>query len=61
MNTRYFEPSRPRLFGHRGSAAHFPENTLPSFSAAVGAGVPYLEMDVWATADGHFVVHHDVT
>jgi glycerophosphoryl diester phosphodiesterase len=61
MNTRYFEPSRPRLFGHRGSAAHFPENTLPSFSAAVGAGVPYLEMDVWATADGHIVVHHDET
>jgi glycerophosphoryl diester phosphodiesterase len=61
MKTRYFNSTPPRLFGHRGASAHFPENTLPSFSAAVTAGVPYLEMDVWATADGHIVVHHDET
>jgi glycerophosphoryl diester phosphodiesterase len=61
MNTRYFAPPRPRLFGHRGCAAHFPENTLPSFAAAIADGVTYLEMDVWATADGHVVVHHDDT
>lgn len=61
MKSRYFNPARPRLFGHRGSAAHFPENTLPSFRAALEAGMPYLELDVWATRDGHVVVHHDAS
>jgi len=59
MKSRYLELPRPRLFGHRGASAHYPENTLPAFRAA--AGVPYLELDVWATADGQVVVHHDET
>lgn len=61
MSSRYLDPARPRLFGHRGAAAHFPENTLPAFAATLAVGVPYLEMDVWATADGTIVVHHDET
>lgn len=61
MKSLYLEPPRPRLFGHRGASAHFPENTLPAFRAAIVAGVPYLELDVWATADGHVVAHHDET
>lgn len=59
MKTRYFDPPLPRLYGHRGSSAHYPENTLPSFRAALDAGMPYLELDVWATRDGHVVIHHD--
>lgn len=59
--TPYFAPSRPRLFAHRGASAHFPENTLPAFAAAVAAGMGYLEMDVRATRDGRIVVHHDPT
>jgi len=61
MKCRYLAPPRPRLFGHRGASAHYPENTLPAFRGAVEAGVPYLELDVWATADGEVVVHHDET
>jgi len=61
MKSRYLEPPRPRLFGHRGASAHYPENTLPAFQAAVKEGVAYLELDVWATADGEVVVHHDET
>ncbi|BCR05356.1 glycerophosphoryl diester phosphodiesterase [Desulfuromonas versatilis] len=61
MTSVYLKPPPPRLFGHRGASAHFPENTLPAFRAAVEAGMPYLEMDVWATADGAVVVHHDET
>lgn len=61
MTSRYFDPPRPRLFGHRGRSADFPENTLPAFAAALAAGVPYLELDVWATRDGRVVVHHDET
>ncbi len=61
MKSRYLEPPRPRLFGHRGASAHYPENTLPALRAAFEAGVSYLELDVWATADGHVVAHHDAT
>lgn len=59
MTSRYFSPPRPRLFAHRGAAGHFPENTLPAFATALASGLSYLEMDVWATADGSIVVHHD--
>ncbi len=61
MNSRYLDPQPPRLFAHRGSSADHPENTLPAFRAAVQAGLPYLELDVWATRDGRVVVHHDRT
>ncbi len=59
MRSRYFDPPRPRLFAHRGSSGHFPENTLPAFRAAVESGLRFLEMDVWASRDGAVVVHHD--
>jgi len=59
MRSKYFEGPRPRLFGHRGSSAEFPENTLPAFAHAVAAGLPYLELDVRATKDGEVVVLHD--
>lgn len=61
MKSRYLEPPRPRLFGHRGASAHYPENTIPAFQAAIAAGAPYLELDVWATRDGVVVAHHDET
>ncbi len=61
MTLPYFAPATPRLFGHRGSAATHPENTLLSLAAAVEVGMPYLEFDVWCTRDGHVVVHHDET
>ncbi|MDO3379621.1 glycerophosphodiester phosphodiesterase [Geoalkalibacter halelectricus] len=59
MSSLYLSLPRPRLFGHRGSSAAFPENTLPAFQASVAAGLPYLELDVWATQDGTVMVHHD--
>lgn len=49
------------VVGHRGNAAHAPENTLESFRQAVDIGVDALEMDVHLTADGHVVVIHDPT
>lgn len=61
MTSRYLTPPKPRFFAHRGASGAFPENTLPAFLAAVRAGIPYLEMDVWSTADGHIVTHHDET
>jgi len=57
--SRFWEGPRPRVFGHRGAAGVLPENTLPSFEAALAAGATHLELDVHATRDGHVVVLHD--
>ena len=58
---RFFETPRPRLFGHRGASGTHPENTLPSFRAAVEKGAQAFELDVHRTADGEIVVFHDDT
>jgi glycerophosphoryl diester phosphodiesterase len=49
------------VVGHRGAAAHRPENTLPSFELAVEQGVDAIELDVHLTADGQLAVIHDAT
>lgn len=47
------------LQGHRGARGLKPENTLPSFEAALDCGVTSLETDLHLTADGFVVLHHD--
>ena len=47
--------------GHRGAAAHAPENTLASFRRAVELGADAIEFDLHRTRDGGFVVIHDDT
>ncbi len=49
----------PVLCGHRGSGRGHEENTLPSFLAAVDAGLRWVEVDARATADGVLVARHD--
>ena len=49
------------VVGHRGNAAHAPENTLESFRQAAEIGVDALELDVHLSGDGHVVVIHDPT
>ena len=53
----------PRVLaiGHRGAAAHLPENTMPSFERALELGADALEFDVALTRDGVPVVIHDDT
>lgn len=46
-------------FAHRGARAHAPENTLEAFQLALKLGATGLETDVWVTADGEPVCHHD--
>ncbi len=47
-------------FAHRGApAAGVRENTLAAFGPALAAGLTALESDVWLTADGVPVLHHD--
>src|SRR5919108_6406677 len=47
------------LQGHRGARGLKPENTLPSFEAALDAGVSSIETDVHLTRDGVPVLVHD--
>ncbi|MDP9342584.1 MAG: glycerophosphodiester phosphodiesterase [Actinomycetota bacterium] len=54
-------PSGPfsLVVAHRGASADQPENTLPSFEAAISAGADVVELDVRLSADGVAVVMHD--
>lgn len=45
--------------GHRGARGLKPENTLPSFEAALDLGVSTLELDLHYSADNKVVVWHD--
>jgi len=53
--------SVPPVIGHRGAAAHAPENTLAGFRAAKALGCDWVEFDVRLTGDGWLVVCHDDT
>ncbi|MCB2189431.1 MAG: glycerophosphodiester phosphodiesterase [Deltaproteobacteria bacterium] len=59
--SRFRQLADPLVVGHRGFPSRYPENTLPSFRAAVAAGVGMLEMDLQLSADGEVVVLHDAT
>ncbi|MDX1661472.1 MAG: glycerophosphodiester phosphodiesterase [Gemmatimonadota bacterium] len=59
--TSFFSGPLPRRFGHRGAAGTHPENTLPSFEAAIERGAEAFELDVHRSADGEIVVFHDDT
>jgi glycerophosphoryl diester phosphodiesterase len=47
------------LQGHRGARGLKPENTLPSFEAALDCGVRSIETDLHLTRDGTPVLCHD--
>lgn len=54
-------PPIPLIIGHRGAAAHAPENTLISFERALADGADGIEFDVRLAGDGVPVVIHDST
>jgi len=45
--------------GHRGARGLLPENTLPSFEAALDAGAHSIETDLHLTKDDVVVLYHD--
>jgi glycerophosphoryl diester phosphodiesterase len=49
------------VYGHRGAAAEYPENTLPGFRRALDLGIEGIELDVHLSKDGVPVVIHDET
>jgi len=52
-------PKKIIIQGHRGARGLYPENTIPSFIAAVKLGVDTLEMDVVISKDRQVVVSHE--
>lgn len=55
------DPDRRPVVGHRGNAAHAPENTIEAFRQGLAAGAECVELDVHLSADGVAVVIHDPT
>jgi glycerophosphoryl diester phosphodiesterase len=53
------ELSQILISGHRGAMGTDIENTIPSFSAAIAAGVNIIELDIQQTKDGQVIVFHD--
>src|SRR5882724_5773943 len=56
---RFDWPTLPPVIGHRGAAAHAPENTLAGLRVAKQLGCNWVEFDVRLTADGAPVLCHD--
>jgi glycerophosphoryl diester phosphodiesterase len=54
-------PDLPRVIGHRGAAAHAPENTLIGLRKAARLGARWVEFDVRLTRDRRLVLLHDDT
>lgn len=52
-------PPLPRWIGHRGAAAHAPENTLAGLRRAAADGAEWVEFDLRLTADEVPVLLHD--
>jgi len=55
-------PPLTEVWSHRGRVAPgdaAAENTVAAFAAASAAKVDGIELDVWLTLDGVWVVHHD--
>lgn len=52
------DPTRPAVYGHRGSVRPGPENTPAAVRAALAAGADGVEIDVRRSAGG-LVVSHD--
>lgn len=61
MNTVKFEKGAVRVVAHRGLSGIERENTNAAFVAAGNRSYYGIETDIHRTADGHFIVNHDMT
>ncbi len=61
MDTVKIEKNGVKMVAHRGLSGIERENTYPAFIAAANRSYYGIETDVHKTADGEFVVIHDLT
>lgn len=48
-----------KIVGHKGGGNEAPENTRAGIKHALALGLDAVEIDIWPTADGRFVLFHD--
>jgi glycerophosphoryl diester phosphodiesterase len=59
--TEAFLSGKTLVYGHRGSRAYAPMNTIPAFELAIQQGAQGIELDVQLSADRELVIIHDFT
>jgi len=55
----YFDCPCPHIIAHQGSSLELPPNTIEAFELALNQGADIIELDIWRTKDGTWVVNHD--
>ena len=55
----YFDCPSPHIIAHQGSSLDLPPNTLEAFQLALDQGADIIELDIWRSKDGTWVVIHD--
>ena len=55
----YFDCPCPHIIAHQGSSLDLPPNTLEAFQLALDQGADIIELDIWRSKDGPWVVIHD--
>ena len=55
----YFDCPCPHIIAHQGSSLDLPPNTLKAFQLAIDQGADIIELDIWRSKDGIWVVVHD--
>ena len=55
----YFDCPCPHIIAHQGSSLDLPPNTLEAFHLALDHGADIIELDIWRSKDGTWVVIHD--
>lgn len=54
-----FRSAVPRVIAHAGGEGLGPANTIVAMRRSMDAGADILDADLWLTADGVIVAHHD--
>ena len=55
----YFDCPCPHIIAHQGSSLDLPPNTLKAFQLSIDQGADIIELDIWRSKDGIWVVVHD--
>ena len=55
----YFDCPCPHIIAHQGASLDFPPNTIEAFQLALDHGADIIELDIWRSMDGVWVVIHD--
>lgn len=50
---------RVMVIGHRGDIESYPENSIEGIISAAKRGVDAIEIDIWQSKDGVYVLNHD--